>query len=331
MTSVQRIKEFSELKSEEQIMAKKSGGSGSDDGASTSVSSSQSRDDHLISASYQSGRIATPPATPGSEGEIKFVNVSLSYFPEEPPVLKRLNFLVKPCEKIGIVGRTGAGKSSIVSVLFRLYDFEGSIEIDGQNTKSMSLYELRRTMSIIPQDPILFGGTIRKNLDPFGEHSDAQLWDALEAVHLRQLFARHSQGLEYQISEGGTNFSVGQRQLICLARAIVRRNKILILDEATANVDPETDMFIQRTIARQFVQCTVLTIAHRLITIVDSDRVLVLDRGEIGEFGAPKALLEREGGLFKQMVDSSAQQAGRLVRLIEEAHKRRHQSPAPSE
>jgi ABC-type multidrug transport system fused ATPase/permease subunit len=311
MTSVQRVKEFSELKSEEETLAES-------DGAGAEL-------DDVVAASYQSGRIAPAPPTPPTgdrEGEIEFVNVSLSYFPDEPPVLRRLSFCIKPREKVAIVGRTGAGKSSIVSVLFRLYDFEGTIKVNGRDTKSMRLAELRRTMSIIPQDPILFGGTIRKNLDPFGDFADAQLWDALDAVHLGQLFARHPLGLDYTINEGGSNFSVGQRQLICLARAIARRNKILILDEATANVDPETDAFIQRTIARQFRQCTVLTIAHRLVTIVDSDRVLVLERGEISEFGPPRELLA-SGGLFKQMVDSSGQQAARLVRLIEEAHERR--------
>lgn len=329
MTSVQRIKEFSELKSEDKLMAITSGDDGGSSSSSRSRGSSQASEpsDRLL-ASYQSGRIGTPvydeAAVREGAGEVRFVNLSLSYFPDEPPVLKCLNLTIKPREKVGIVGRTGAGKSSIVAVLFRLYDFDGRIEIDGVDTKSLSLTDLRRSMSIIPQDPILFGGTIRKNLDPFGDFSDSQLWDALEAVQLRPVFARSPLGLEFVINEGGSNFSVGQRQLICLARAIVRRNKVLVLDEATANVDPETDVFIQRTIAQQFSQCTVLTIAHRLITIVDSDRVLVLDRGEVREFDEPYELLKSSpGGLFSQMVESSAQQAARLKKLIEEAHERR--------
>lgn len=305
MTSVQRIKEFSELKPEEEVLALRR-----DDNSSSA--SSSSLHEHFTIASYQSGLI--PPA----RGEIRFIDVTLSYFPDEPPVIKNLNFTIKPREKIGIVGRTGAGKSSIVSILFRLYDFSGSIEIDGRDSKSMSLAQLRRSMSIIPQDPILFGGTIRRNLDPFSEYSDAALWDALEAVQLRQVFSRYAQGLDFQVSEAGSNFSVGQRQLICLARAIVRRNQILVLDEATANVDPETDAFIQRTIATQFSHCTVLTIAHRLITIVDSDRVLVLDRGEVREFASPYELINDESSLFAQMINSSARQAARLKDMIRE-------------
>ena len=325
MTSVQRLKEFSELKSESEIMsvirAEGEEGEGDEDGSEGGGGGRGSSSDKLL-ASYHSGRVATPMGTPEAEGEVAFVDLSLSYFPDEPPVLKSLSFTIRPREKVGIVGRTGAGKSSIVAVLFRLYPFEGCVELDGRDTKSMALEELRRSMSIIPQEPILFGGTIRKNLDPFGEHTDSQLWRALEAVQLRPVFARSSLGLDYAISEGGSNFSVGQRQLICLARAIVRHNKVLVLDEATANVDPETDGFIQRTIAQQFADCTVLTIAHRLLTIVDSDRVLVLDRGEVSEFGPPWELLAREGGLFGQMVESSGQQAPRIRRLIEEARKR---------
>jgi len=300
LTSVQRIKEFSELKPEE-------------DPGSASIK--QSGSEEVVN--YQVGQLR--PA----EGEVKFIDLSLSYFVDEPPVLKNLSFTIRAHEKVGIVGRTGAGKSSIVSAIFRLYNFEGRIEIDGVDTKTMSLSQLRRSMSIIPQDPILFGGSIRKNLDPFNEFPDAQLWQALEAVQLKPLFSHYNQGLEYVINEGGTNFSVGQRQLICLARAIVRRNKILVLDEATANVDPETDAFIQRTIADQFASCTVITIAHRLVTIVDSDRVLVLDQGEVREFAEPYELMMDESSLFSQMVNSCALQAPRLRRLIEEEHAKR--------
>lgn len=316
MTSVQRVKEYSELESESKVL------DGYDDEQKKELDSRASSPSVPAVYAYQAG-LVVPSPTWTESGEICFNNVTLSYFSDEPPVLKELNFTVKACEKVGIVGRTGAGKSSIVSVLFRLYKFQGQVEIDGRDTKSLSLFELRRSMSIIPQDPILFGGTIRKNLDPFSEFSEKQLWDALEAVQLKPLFARYDQGLDFLISEGGANFSVGQRQLICLARAIVRRNKILILDEATANVDPETDSFIQRTIAKQFAQCTVLTIAHRLITIVDSDRVLVLDRGQVKEFAEPFELIKDESSLFTQMVNSSAQQAPRIKRLIDEAHRKR--------
>lgn len=304
MTSVQRIKEFSQLKAESDDLEIE------EDGTMFSSKSSLS--------SKNQAAVFKP-----KYGEIKFVDLSLSYFTNEPPVLKGLNFTIKPREKIGVVGRTGAGKSSIVSVLFRLYPFEGSVLIDGVDTKSLTLSQLRRSMSIIPQDPILFGGTIRKNLDPFSEYPDDELWSALEAVKLKTLFSNYQQGLEYLIQEGGFNFSVGQRQLICLARAIVRKNKILILDEATANVDPETDVFIQKTISQQFKQCTVITIAHRLITIVDSDKVLVLDGGQVREYEAPFELIQDETSLFGQMVNSSAEQAPRLKKLIEDEHRRR--------
>lgn len=327
MTSVQRVREFSNLKPEEEkVNVALSGGDDDDDNNNNfrKLGDADEQSDSLLTRSYQqaSGAISAPL----EGGEVKFTNLSLSYFADEPPVLRGLTLTIKPREKVGIVGRTGAGKSSIVSVLFRLYNFEGLLEIDGRDIKTMRLSELRRSMSIIPQDPILFGGTIRKNLDPFQEYSDTKIWEALESVQLKSFFLRYTQGLEFTISEGGANFSVGQRQLICLARAVLRRNRILILDEATANVDPETDTFIQRTIAHQFSHCTVITIAHRLVTIVDSDRVLVLDRGDVREFDSPHELMKIPDGLFAQMVNSSGLQAARLIRLIEEHHQRRQAS-----
>lgn len=170
-------------------------------------------------------------------GKLQFRNVGLRYAEAEPLVLKNLNFTIQPKEKIGIVGRTGAGKSSLISAIFLLADIEGSIEIDGTDTKDLVLQHLRSKVSIIPQDPVLFSGTLRRNLDPFEEYSDSVLWRALEEVELKDIAATNK--LESRVLDRGSNFSVGQRQLICLARAIIRNNKILMLDEATANVDPQ--------------------------------------------------------------------------------------------
>lgn len=256
-------------------------------------------------------------------GNITFDKVSLSYFEDENPVLRELTFEIRPREKVGIVGRTGAGKSSIVTALFRMTEPTGRIIIDGVDIKTIGLNDLRRSISIIPQEPILFSGTMRYNLDPFKEYDDNLIWSALDSVRLKRVVLDLEGGLDGLVSEGGQNFSVGQRQLICLARAILRRNRILVLDEATANVDPETDSFIQKTIRDLFRDCTVLTIAHRLNTIMDSDRVLVLDAGEVREFDEPYVLLT-QGGYLATMTANTGQQADRLRRIAERAYKRRH-------
>ncbi|XP_021928195.1 LOW QUALITY PROTEIN: probable multidrug resistance-associated protein lethal(2)03659 [Zootermopsis nevadensis] len=247
-----------------------------------------------------------PPKDWPAMGTIVFDRVFLSYTNNEPPVLKNISFSIRPAEKIGIVGRTGAGKSSLITALFRLVDpSSGLIHIDGVNTILIGLHDLRSRISIIPQEPALFSGLLRENLDPFGEFRDAVLWAALAEVELKQVVDELPAGLNHRVSEGGSNFSVGQRQLLCLARAIIRNNKILVLDEATANVDPKTDELIQATIRHKFINCTVLTIAHRLCTVIDSNRILVMDAGSVVEFDHPYLLLKNENGYLYQMVQQS--------------------------
>jgi ATP-binding cassette subfamily C (CFTR/MRP) protein 4 len=260
-----------------------------------------------------------PPQSWPTKGTVEFKSVSMQYGPDEPMVLKELNFKVKSAEKIGIVGRTGAGKSSLISALFRLTNTEGEILIDGVDTKQISLQNLRSKISIIPQEPVLFSGTLRKNLDPFDEYNDDQLWEALEEVELKSAISDLPLGLHTVVSEGGTNFSVGQRQLLCLARAVVRSNKILVLDEATANVDPQTDELIQTTIRKKFKDCTVLTIAHRLHTVMDSDKILVMEAGRAAEFDHPHVLLQNTEGILYGLVRQTGKgMAENLMKIAEE-------------
>lgn len=233
-----------------------------------------------------------------SAGAIRFDAVSLRYRPELPLVLKDLTLDIKPGERIGIVGRTGAGKSSLISCLFRLTPLEsGAITIDGLDTRMIPLERLRRSIAIIPQDPVLFAGTIRSNLDPANSHSsvpDADLWQALRLAHLSDHVASMPGGLDAPVGEGGEGLSVGQRQLLCLARAILRRARVVVLDEATASIDQATDTLIQQSIRSDFGghgRSTLLTIAHRLSTVLDYDRIMVLDAGQLAEFDTPARLM----------------------------------------
>ncbi|XP_023582462.1 ATP-binding cassette sub-family C member 4 isoform X3 [Trichechus manatus latirostris] len=266
-----------------------------------------------------------PPPTWPHEGVIVFDNVNFTYSLDGPLVLKHLTALIKSREKVGIVGRTGAGKSSLISALFRLSEPEGRIWIDKILTTEIGLHDLRKKMSIIPQEPVLFTGTMRKNLDPFDEHTDEELWNALNEVQLKETIEDLPGKMNTELAESGSNFSVGQRQLVCLARAILRKNRILIIDEATANVDPRTDELIQKKIREKFAQCTVLTIAHRLNTIIDSDRIMVLDSGRLKEYDEPYVLLQNKESLFYKMVQQLGKaEAAALTETAKQVYFRRN-------
>ncbi|KAF9209625.1 hypothetical protein BGZ49_002781 [Haplosporangium sp. Z 27] len=290
------------------------------------------------------------------QGRVEFQNFSARYREGLDLVVKHLSFEIRPCEKIGIVGRTGAGKSSLTLALFRIIEAAnshwarasdnsgyheckqkgedesapllrdcstsrldsvdedeemdgGSIVIDGIDIATLGLVELRKHLAIIPQDPTLFAGNIRDNIDPFHEVPDASLWEALDRAHLKDHIRSLPGGLYAEVSQNGENFSVGQRSLICLARALLRKSKILILDEATASVDMETDELIQRTIRKEFYDRTILTIAHRIKTVMDSTRILVMEHGRVVEFDAPEVLLKKPESLFFKL----AHQAGEVT------------------
>uniref|UniRef100_H2YLY4 Multidrug resistance-associated protein 1 n=1 Tax=Ciona savignyi TaxID=51511 RepID=H2YLY4_CIOSA len=246
-----------------------------------------------------------PPSHWPAEGSIKFEDYSTRYREGLDLVVKNITIHINGGEKVGIVGRTGAGKSSMTLALFRIIESaSGRISIDGLPISNMGLQDLRSKLSIIPQDPVLFSGSLRMNLDPFEEYRDSELWDALEHSHLKDYVTSLSEKLEHEVTEGGENLSVGQRQLVCLARALLRKSKILVLDEATAAVDLETDDLIQATIREQFSDCTTFTIAHRLNTIMDSTRVLVLDAGKVAEFDTPDNLLQAKGIFFSMAKDA---------------------------
>ncbi|KAL7540817.1 hypothetical protein ACHAXR_012685 [Thalassiosira sp. AJA248-18] len=241
-----------------------------------------------------------------SKGEIKIQHASMRYR-DGPLVLKDITVSIKGGEKIGVVGRTGSGKSSLMNALFRITEVEadgGKILVDGVDIASIGLNPLRLSLSIIPQDPVMFSNTVRYNLDPFEEKSEYELWEALKKVQLAEAIAVMPGGLDEEVAEGGENFSQGQRQLLCIARSLLRKPKILVMDEATASIDNTTDAAIQQMIRENFSSATVLTIAHRLGTIMDSDRVLVLDDGNVAEFDSPAALIS-QGGIFASMVEKS--------------------------
>uniref|UniRef100_A0A673LTB9 Canalicular multispecific organic anion transporter 1-like n=1 Tax=Sinocyclocheilus rhinocerous TaxID=307959 RepID=A0A673LTB9_9TELE len=255
-----------------------------------------------------------PPDDWPTDGNINFENYKVRYRPELELILHGITCDIQSTEKIGIVGRTGAGKSSLTNCLFRIIEAsEGQILVDGIDISTLGLHDLRSRLTIIPQDPVLFSGTLRMNLDPFEKSSDEEIWTVLELAHLKDYVRGLPTGLQHVVSEGGENLSVGQRQLLCLARALLRKSRILILDEATAAVDLETDDLIQNTIRTEFSHCTVLTIAHRLNTILDSSRVMVLDSGKIVEFDSPSVLLNNKQGHFYAMAKDAGIRGGETI------------------
>ncbi|XP_070762186.1 ATP-binding cassette sub-family C member 5 isoform X2 [Enoplosus armatus] len=244
-----------------------------------------------------------PPADWPQQGELVLREVDMRYQENLPLVLNKISCTIRPKEKVGIVGRTGSGKSSLGVVLFRLVEHcGGSILIDGIDISDIGLADLRSKLSIIPQDPVLFSGTVRSNLDPFSQYSKEQIWDALERSHMKECVSQLPLKLESEVVENGENFSVGERQLLCVARALLRQCKVLILDEATAAMDAETDTLIQETIRSSFQDCTTLTIAHRLHTVLASDRIMVLNQGQVAEFDEPSKLLANENSRLSSML-----------------------------
>ncbi|KAI9189465.1 hypothetical protein H9P43_000898 [Blastocladiella emersonii ATCC 22665] len=246
------------------------------------------------------------PANWPTAGAVEFRNFSATYRPELPPVLRDINVSIAPGSRVGIVGRTGSGKTSLTLALFRIIEAtRGSISIDGLDLSTLGLADLRSHLCIIPQDPQLFAGPLRANLDPLGAHDDAAVWRALELAHMRDRVAGLDGKLHAAVATGGSDFSSGERQLLSLAAAILRKRRVVIFDEASGSLDAETDAVIQKTIREEFDGCTVLTIAHRIGTIIDYDKILVLDHGEVAEFDTPAALLEKADGLFAKLVADS--------------------------
>ncbi|KAL3796991.1 hypothetical protein ACHAW5_002761 [Stephanodiscus triporus] len=242
-------------------------------------------------------------------GEINVTDLAVRYRKGLPLSLRGVSFKIEGGSRVGIVGRTGGGKSTLVQALLRLLEAEGGqITIDGVDIAKLGLHKLRTCVSVIPQSPVLYGGcSLRENLDPFHHHDDNQIGEALSDVHMLDVIISLPHGLDTTVAEGGLNFSVGQRQLLCLARAILRRNKILVLDEPTANIDSHTDKLLQEAVSKSFAGATILAVAHRLDTVINYDKILVLGSGGVLEFGSPRELIAN-GGAFCSMIDDTGEE-----------------------
>ena len=250
------------------------------------------------------GELDKNPDFKVSKGKIEVVNLYMRYRENYDYALKNLNFTIQPGMKTGVVGRTGAGKSSIMQVLFRLVNpTKGFIYIDGQDIMQAGLHDIRKQMSVIPQSAMLFISSLKDNLDPFHEHSDEEITKVLHKVRLGVLLEQLPEGLNSQINSKGLSLSAGQKQLVCLARAILRKNKIVMIDEATANVDSETDEFIQSQLMKRFKHSTLIIIAHRLRTIIESDWIIVMDEGATKEEGHPRDLVKDADSQFLSMIN----------------------------
>jgi len=261
-----------------------------------------------------------PDANWPSRGEINFDSVVMSYSPGAPPVLKGVSINILSGEKVGVAGRTGAGKSSLIMGMFRMaYVSEGSIRLDGEDINKFTLSEFRKRLAIIPQEPVMFKGTLRSNLDPFGEKTDDDLKYALESCLLKDL----GDNLLAPVAHMGGNFSLGQQQLLCLARAMLNSSKLLLLDEATAALDSDTDAAVQRILRANFTDRTMVTIAHRLGTIIDSDKILVMDAGLVAEFDTPLNLLSR-ASIFAELCKQTGAQYESLLVTAHGHHRAKH-------
>ncbi|KAI7735010.1 hypothetical protein M8C21_016190 [Ambrosia artemisiifolia] len=251
-----------------------------------------------------------PPSNWPSHGNVELKDLQVRYRPNTPLVIKGITLSIKGGEKIGVVGRTGGGKSTLIQVMFRLVEpSSGSITIDGINISTLGLHDLRSRFGIIPQEPILFAGTVRTNIDPIGQHSDEEIWRSLERCQLNDVVASKPGKLESAVVDNGDNWSVGQRQLLCLGRVMLKHSRLLFMDEATASVDSQTDAVIQKIIREDFADCTIISIAHRIPTVMDCDRVLVIDAGYAKEFDKPSRLIERPslfGALVQEYANRSA-------------------------